>query len=120
VEGSYYSRRSARDPAWRDAQIEGAKERERLRREADPDALRVARRLATRRCRAKQSAEGLTFAQLARRSPVPDRAVLALVLRDEVASGRIEYHSTSRRYRLNGGLDPGTRRAFLDLHLGPG
>jgi hypothetical protein len=30
---------------------------------------------------------------------------LAAVLRDEVRRGRIDCHSTSRRYELNGGLD---------------
>jgi hypothetical protein len=38
---SYYARRSARDPAWRDAQIASAIERERIRREEDPDRVRA-------------------------------------------------------------------------------
>ena len=36
-EGSYYSRRSARDPDWRERQIQDATERRRRRHEANPD-----------------------------------------------------------------------------------
>lgn len=49
--GSYYSRRSARDPDWRDAQIAAALERERRRREEDPDGLRAAAREKSARYR---------------------------------------------------------------------
>jgi hypothetical protein len=34
------------------------------------------------------------------------------VLRDEVRRGRVTYHSTSRRYRLNGALEPELRAAL--------
>jgi hypothetical protein len=115
--GTYYSRRSARDPAGREAQIQGARERERRRRELDPDGLRTARREATRRCREKQAAHGLTFQELLQRSPRNDPASLRLVLREEIALGRIEYHSTTRRFTLNGKLPAGVNRALRDLEL---
>jgi hypothetical protein len=37
------------------------------------------------------------------------------VLAEEVVSGRVDYHSTSRRYRLNGGLDAATVAALRGL-----
>ena len=116
---SYYARRSARDPEWRAQQIREAKEREARRREEDPEGLRAARREATRRTRERQAAHGLTFHELRERCllvgyPDPE-GTLRRVLREEVASGRIEYHSTSRRYSLNGGLPEDVKRALLDL-----
>jgi hypothetical protein len=38
-------------------------------------------------------------------------------LRQEVAAGRVEYHSASRRYVLNGGLPADVRQALLRLDL---
>jgi hypothetical protein len=119
VAETYYSRRSARDPEWRAAQLEGAKERERRRRESDPEGVRAANREKTRRTRARQAAHGLTFHELRERCLIrgyPDaEGTLRRVLRDEIHRGRIEYHSTTRRFVMNGGLDPETRRALLDL-----
>jgi hypothetical protein len=34
-----------------------------------------------------------------------------------VAEGRVDYHSTSRRYRLNGGLPDDVRLALRELEL---
>jgi hypothetical protein len=115
AEASYYARRSARDPAWREAQIAGAMERERIRREQDPEGLRAAQRERTRRTRERQRASGLTFADLLSNSPRPDPATLRLILREEVALGRIEYLASSRRYHLNGKLPADVRRALLEL-----
>jgi hypothetical protein len=106
AEGTYYARRSARDPAWRERQLLEAREREARRREADPKDLRRRRREATARCRARQAAAGLTFARLLERAAIwHDQAgpkVLAAVLRDEVRRGRIVYHPTTRCFQLNG------------------
>jgi hypothetical protein len=44
-----------------------------------------------------------------------ERRLLARVLNDEVVAGRIDYHSTSRRYRLNGGLPADLKAALLAL-----
>jgi hypothetical protein len=119
VAESYYARRSARDPEWHAAQLEGAKVRERRRREEDPERLKAARREATRRTRERQAAHGLTFHELRERCLIvgyPDpEGTLRRVLREEVASGRVEYHSTSRRFTLNGGLPEDVKRALLDL-----
>jgi hypothetical protein len=111
VAESNYAARSRRDPAWREEQLAGAAERERRRRELDPEGVRAARREATRRTRARQGQSGLTFYELLQRIG-GDRQTLALVLRDEVAAGRIDYHASSRRYSVNGGLDPELRAAF--------
>jgi hypothetical protein len=111
---SYYAERSARDPAWREAQLREAVERERRRREADPDGFRERRRQVSRRHRAWQAQHGLLFSELLRSTGAePD--VLAFVLRDEVRRGHLDYRSTSRRYVLNGGLEPAVRRALLWL-----
>lgn len=69
-------------------------------------------------------ARGLTFDELLARSrqaagakqgSIGDPAVLAYVLRDEVRRGRVEYHSTSRRYVLNGGLPEDVKQALRKL-----
>jgi hypothetical protein len=112
---SYYAERSARDPDWRAEQLREAAERDRRRRELDPDGYLQARRETARRARARQRAQGLTFQELLDRSPVNDPAVLAFVLRDEVRLGRIEYRSTSRRYLLNGGLPADVKAALRNL-----
>jgi hypothetical protein len=121
---SYYASRSARDPEWRDAQIAAALDRDRKRREADPDGVREERRLATRRTRQRQRAHGLTFHELATSAAIAHSeagpATLARILREEIARGRVEYHSTSRRFVLNvlnGGLSEDVKRALLDLGL---
>jgi hypothetical protein len=67
---SYYARRSARDPEWRDAQIREAMERQRIRREEDPEGVRDERRRAARKTRARQRETGLTFHELASRAAV--------------------------------------------------
>ncbi len=43
--------------------------------------------------------------------------MLDYVLRDEVRLGRIDYHSTMRRFAVNGGLDPELRQALRSLDL---
>ena len=104
---TYYAGRSARDPDRREAQIARAMERERQRRAEDP---------ATGRSREPEAASGLTFDQLWLRVG-GDRGSLWVVLRNEVRRGRIDYHPTTRRYVLDGGLDPAVRKALLDLGL---
>ena len=92
-----------RAPGWRRAQLREAAERERARRERDPEAFLAAAREKTARCRARQRARALTFHELLRSTGVePD--VLRLVLRDEVRRGRVVYHGASRRFELNGKL----------------
>jgi hypothetical protein len=57
---------------------------------------------------------GLTFHELLLRSPCgPER--LEIIPRDEIRRGRVEYHSTSRRYVLNGGLPEDVKLALQDL-----
>ena len=53
--------------------------------------------------REPEAASGLTFHELWLRVG-GDRGSLWTVLRNEVRSGRIDYHSTTTRYQLNGGL----------------
>ena len=105
VTETYYAGRSARDPDWRAAQIGRAGERERRRRAEDP---------ARGRPREPGAASGLTLDQLWLRVG-GDRGSLWVVLRNEVRRGRIDYHSTTRRYVLNGGLDPALRQALLRI-----
>ena len=97
--------RSARDSDRREGQIARAMEREHQRRAEDPAT--GPREL---------EASGLTFNELWHRVG-GDRGSLWAVLRNEVRRGRIDYHSTTRRYALNGGLDPAVRKALLDLGL---
>jgi hypothetical protein len=49
--------------------------------------------------------------------PLRDRTTLALVLRDEVRRGRVDYLGFSRRYRLNGGLPDDVKLALRELEL---
>jgi hypothetical protein len=123
---SYYAERAARDPDWHAAQLAGAKERESERRAKDPEAFRAAAREKTRRTRERQRARGLTFQELLDRSrecagagplSLGDPIVLRRILRQEIAAGRIDYHSTSRRYVLNGGLPEDVKQAFRELKL---
>jgi len=83
--------------------------------------VRAIRRRATARCRARQVETGLTLAQLADRCLLDGypkaEETLRRVLADEVARGTVDYHSTSRRFVLNGGLDLETREALLQLDL---
>jgi hypothetical protein len=111
---SYYARRSARDPDWHAEQLAAAADRARQRRAADVDAARKRARLAARRCRRQHAAAGLTLHALWLRVG-GDRDELALILRDEVRRGRVEYRSTSRRYVLNGEIDAATRAALRAL-----
>lgn len=110
AQGTYYSRRAARDPGWREEAIAAAAERKRRRRERDPEGFLLAHRAEQRRCYEKQVASGLTFAELHRRIG-GDRETLAYVLRSEVRRGRIDYLGFSRRYRMNG-VDPELRAAL--------
>lgn len=63
-----------------------------------------------------QGASGLTFQELWLRIG-GDRATLWRILRNEVQRGRIDYHTTSKRYVLNGGFPAYVKRALLDLDL---
>ncbi len=74
---SYYAARSRRDPAWRRAAIAATGERKRRRRERDPEAFRLAHHEEQRRCYQRQTATGLTFAELHRRAEIHE-AFLAL------------------------------------------
>jgi hypothetical protein len=126
VAESYYSARSRRDPEWRLRVIAEQAERERRRRERDPEAFRARRRETTARCREKQVASGLTFDELLRRSQeragltqgaIGDPTVLRTVMNGLVASGIVDYRSTSRRYVLNDGLPDDVKLALRDLDL---
>jgi hypothetical protein len=118
VAESYYAARSRRDPEWRLQAIAGAVERERTRRENDPEGHRARRREATARTRARQVEHGFTFHELwlriGERSGA-GRDQLALVLRQEVEAGRVDYCGSSRRYRLNGGLPEDVKAALREL-----
>ena len=100
---TYYAGRSARDLDRREAQIARAREREHLRSAEDP---------ATGRTPGAEAASGLTFNELWLRVG-GDRGSLWAVLRNEVRRGQIDYHPTTKRYVLNGGLDPALRQALL-------
>jgi hypothetical protein len=126
VAESYYSARSRRDPEWRLRAIAGARERERRQREVDPEGHRARRREATARCREKQVAHGLTFDELLRRSreragftqgAIGDPVVLRTVMNDLVRRRVVDYHSTSRRYCLNGGLPDDVKLALAEIEL---
>lgn len=64
--------------------------------------------------REPEAASGLTFHELWLRVG-GDRGSLWTILRNEVRSGRIDYHSTTRRYRLNGGLPGDVKLALLRI-----
>jgi hypothetical protein len=113
---SYYSRRSAVDPDWREQQLREAKEREARRRELDPETVRRQRREASARSRAKQASQGRTFHELLEATE-GDPEVLRKVLRQEVELGRVELHSRSRRYIVNGGIPEDVKEALRDLRL---
>jgi hypothetical protein len=119
VAETYYARRSARDPEWREQQLREAKEREAGRREEDPERLKAANREATRRCRERQAASGRTLhelkARIGRRTGSPAEAI-ATILADEVRRGRVTYHSTTRRFELRrDAFPPDVIAALRDL-----
>jgi hypothetical protein len=120
VASSYYAQRSARDPDWHAKQLREARQREARARERDPEGFAERRRLRNARYRARQAASGLTFHQLAQRcllsQYVDAERTLRRVLREEVERGTIDYHSTLRRYELNG-IDPALREALELLEL---
>lgn len=111
---SYYARPSARNPAWREAQIARAAERKRRRRQVDPDACRLAHRNTMRRYRERLRAYGRSFGEL-HEAIGGDPDLLRLVLTDELRLGRV--HLAAGRYALNGRLDPDVRLALRDLEL---
>jgi hypothetical protein len=116
----YYAARIRRDPEWRPQAIAAAVEHERARRENNPEAFRARRRSDVARCRERQMATGFTFHELWLRigpRSGAGRDELALVLRQEVAAGRVDYFASSRRYRLTGGLPDDVREAPADLYL---
>ena len=94
-------------PDWRQAQIAKATEPEGQRRAEDPTMGRT---------REPEAASGLTFDELWLRVG-GDRGSLWAVLRNEIRLGRIDYHSTTKRYVLNGGLDPAVRKALFRFGL---
>jgi hypothetical protein len=96
--------------------VRRAFERERRRRERDPEGVRAARREASARCRARQAATGRTFHELLERVG-GEREVLVAILRSEIALGRVVYLGGSRRYRLNGQLPEDVREALRQLAL---
>jgi hypothetical protein len=61
--------------------------------------------------RARQRARGRTFHELLEATDATPE-LLAYVLRDERRRGRIEYHSTSRRYAFNGGIPEDVKAAL--------
>jgi hypothetical protein len=85
----------------------GAMEREGQRRDEDP---------ATSRTREPEAASGLTFHELWLRVG-GDRGSLWRVLSNEVRRGRIDFHYTTKRYVLNGGLPSDLRQALLRIGL---
>jgi hypothetical protein len=109
AEGTYYSRRAARDPGWREEAIVAAAERYRRAKERDPELVRQPSRDYRERLRRRS----LTITQLAERTAAADLETLRFVLRDEVRRGRIELVQ-GRYYRLNG-VDPELRAALLLL-----
>jgi hypothetical protein len=113
---SYYAQRSARDPEWHAQQLREAGEREQRRRDADPEAFRRARRDVDRRYRERVAQHGLTFAELHRRIG-GSRATLLTVLNSERRRGTLDYHSTLRRWSLNGGMAEDVRDALLRIGL---
>jgi hypothetical protein len=116
VAESYYAQRSRRDPAWRERQLREAKEREARRREADPGGFKAASREASARSRAKQASRGRTFHELLEATR-GDPEVLRRVLADEIRRGHIEYHSSCRRFVLNGGIPEDVKEALRELRL---
>jgi hypothetical protein len=116
VAESYYTARSRRDPAWRQAAIRAAAERYRRAKEADPERVREWSREYRERLRRRS----LTITQLAERATVdhgnagPD--VLRAVLRDEIRRGRVELVQ-GRYYRLNGALPDDVKTALRELEL---
>jgi len=79
-----------------------------------------AERKRRERARAKDLlAHSLSFEELRDRCLIdgyPDaEETLRRVLRDEIRRGSVDYHSTSRRYSLNGGLPEEVKRALLAL-----
>ena len=113
---TYYSQRSAQDPDWRERQSEARRLRERRQKERDPDGYRAVRRRADANCRNRQRAHGKTFTELAESVRCP-KWMLRQILREELALGRIDYHSTSKRYSLNGGIPEDVKAALRDLEL---
>jgi hypothetical protein len=96
-------------------------EREARRRELDPEGLREARREATRRTRARQVRTGLTFHEIRERClldgyPKAERT-LRRILAEEIERGTIDFHSTSRRFALNGAIPADVRDALRSLEL---
>lgn len=97
---SYYARRGARDPDWREQAIAAAGERNRRARKADPEHVRD----VSRRYRARLREHALTITQLKQRVPVRrDCADLRAVLAQELERGTVELVQGGY-YRLNGKL----------------
>lgn len=107
TEETCYAGRSARDRNWRQTQIAGAMEREGQRRAEDPAGagLENGKRRAASRSKNFWLRVG------------GDRGSLWRVLRNEVRRGRIDYHYTTKRYVLNGGLPADLRQALLRIGL---
>jgi glycine/D-amino acid oxidase-like deaminating enzyme len=103
AEASYYARRAARDPAWRQTQVAAAAKRYRRQLEHDPEQVAA----WSRRYREQLRDHALTISQLRERAHVEhehaDRQTLRRILREEVEAGRVELVQ-GRYYRLNGSL----------------
>jgi hypothetical protein len=78
--------------------------------------VRAAHREVSARSWAKHASRGRTFHELLEATE-GDPKLLAWVLRDELRRGHVEYHSSSRRYLLNGGLSEDVKEALRELRL---
>ena len=59
---------------------------------------------------------GRTFQELLLNVRCP-KWQLRQILREEIRRGWVEYHSTTDRYVLNGGIPEDVKRALLELEL---
>jgi hypothetical protein len=121
VAATYYSRRSARDPDWREKQTDARRERERRQREEDPNGSASSAAVRTRTVARDARADGPCASSRTLRKLLErvggDPATLRIILREEIERGVIEYHSTSRRYVLNGGLPEDVKAALREIRL---
>ena len=74
VTQTYYARRSARDPEWREEQRREAKERERQRRERNPDYVRALDRAKQARYRERLRADPARLAAYCAKAAERERA----------------------------------------------
>jgi uncharacterized protein YeaO (DUF488 family) len=107
AEGSYYSRRSARDPAWREQARAASAERCRRALERDPEHVRD----FSRRYRARLREQALTFTQLREAAQVAhsdaDEATLARVLPESLSALSDDLGRRISDYRDKARVTPG-------------